>query len=86
MDDKHPKSKTQPSRDSTLTLREIIEENWRAVTRLRTLEVQTGNLASNALSLLMPHYSENSWMPAIHADETIVGFLMMALWDPKELY
>jgi len=47
MADKHPKS--TPGRDSTLALREIDEDNWRAVTNLRTLEGQVGNLASNAL-------------------------------------
>lgn len=85
MTDKAPTSST-PSRNSTLILREVNEENWRAVTRLRTLEGQAGNLASNALSLVESHYSEDAWVRAIYADETVVGFLMMAIWPPKELY
>lgn len=78
--------KTTPSRDSVITLRKVDEENWRAVVRLRTLEGQAGNLASNALSLVESHYSEDAWVRDIYADDIIVGFLMMAIWDPKELY
>jgi diamine N-acetyltransferase len=84
MADKHPKS--TPSRHSTLTLREVNEDNWRSVVRLRTLEGQAGNLASNALSLVESHYSEDAWVRAIYAEETIVGFLMMAIWEPKDAY
>ncbi|KAG6038229.1 hypothetical protein E4U41_004422 [Claviceps citrina] len=75
-----------PNRRSTLTLREITADNWRAVTRLRPLETQQGNLASNTMSMLETHYSEDAWMRALYADDTLVGFLMMAIWDPTEAY
>lgn len=77
---------SSPSRDSTLNLREIDEHNWRAVTKLQMLEEQEGNVASNAMSLLESHYAEDAWVRAIYADDTLVGFLMMAIWDPKEAY
>lgn len=75
-----------PTKSSILNLREIDEHNWRAVTKLRMHEGQEGNLASNAMSLLESHYSEDAWVRAVYADDTLVGFLMMAIWDPKEAY
>jgi diamine N-acetyltransferase len=76
-----------PSRDSELTLREIDEHNWRAVTRLSVHEKQRGNLATNAMSLLESHYDEDAWVRAVYADnDTMVGFLMMAIWDAEEAY
>lgn len=82
------KADTQPamSKDSTITLREITEDNWRTVANLRILPEQEGNLASIPMSMVEAHYSEDAWMRAIYADETIVGFLMMALWPPTEGY
>jgi diamine N-acetyltransferase len=76
-----------PNRGSKLSLREINEHNWRAVTKLDVHEKQRGNLASNAMSLLESHYDEDAWVRAIYADdETMVGFLMMAIWDAGGKY
>lgn len=75
-----------PHRLSTITLREITEDNWRPVANLKVLPTQQGNLAPNPMSMVEAHYSEDSWMRAVYADETIVGFLMMALWPPTEGY
>lgn len=75
-----------PSRESVLTFREITEHNWRAVANLSLKHGQKGNLAANVWSLAEAAYSEDSWLRAIYADETLVGFLMMAIWDPKEAY
>ena len=36
--------------------------------------------------MLEAHYSENAWMRAVHADETLVGFLMMAICSPTDGY
>lgn len=79
-------SKTIPSRDSTLTFREVTEENWRAVANLSLKDGQIGNLAPNVWSLCEAHYSEDAWVRAIYADEILVGMLMMAIWDPDEAY
>ena len=75
-----------PGRESTLTLREITKDNWRAVANLRLPPHQKGNLASNPMSMVEAHYSEDAWMRAVYADETIVGFLMMAIWPPNDGY
>lgn len=82
-----PKAPLPPTRDSVLTLHEVTEHNWRDVVRLKTHPRQQGNLANNALSLIESHYAEDAWVRAIYADNhTMVGFLMMAIWDPKEAY
>jgi diamine N-acetyltransferase len=75
-----------PGRDATLTLREITKDNWRAVANLRLPPHQESNLASNPMSMVEAHYSEDAWMRAVYADEFIVGFLMMAIWPPTDGY
>ncbi|KAL6850771.1 hypothetical protein ACO1O0_007897 [Amphichorda felina] len=71
---------------STVTLRVIDKDNWRAVASLTMLEGQEGNVSPNVSSLCESHYSEDAWVRAIYADETPVGFLMMSIWDPEEWY
>ncbi|KAI5224747.1 hypothetical protein E4T41_05542 [Aureobasidium subglaciale] len=46
----------------------------------------SGNLTSNPMSMVEDHYSEDDWMRAVYANETIVGFLIMALWPPTDGY
>lgn len=75
-----------PTRDSKLTFREVTAKDWRAVANLSLKDGQTGNLASNVWSLAEAHYSEDAWVRAIYADGTLVGMLMMAIWDPKQAY
>ena len=78
--------KTAPSRDSTLTFREITKGNYVDVATLRFKDGQTGNLSSNVWSLLASCFEEDAWVRAIYADETLVGMLMMEIWDPTESY
>ena len=78
--------KENPHRESNISLREITEHNWRTVANLKLLPEQAGNLASNAMSMLEAHYSEDAWMRAVYADGTIVGFLMLAIWPPNNGY
>ena len=75
-----------PSRDSKLTFREIDEHNWEAVCKLSQKDGQNGNVPPNVWSLCEAHYDEDAWVRAIYADETIVGFLMMAIWDAGDKY
>lgn len=75
-----------PSLKSKISLREITESNWRAVANLRLPPHQAGNLAPNPMSMCEGHYSEDAWMRAVYADETPIGFLMMAIWPPTEGY
>ena len=79
-------TEAKPHRNSTITLRKINKDNWRAVTRLRVSPEQEGNVASNTFSLAEAHYSEHAWIRAVYADETVVGFLMMEfnLSDPLD--
>jgi diamine N-acetyltransferase len=80
-------AKPPVTRESVLSLHEITEDNWRAVIQLKTKPEQAGNLASNAVSIVEGHYSEDAWFRAIYADNhTVVGFLMLAIWDPTEMY
>ncbi|KAM0704904.1 hypothetical protein Q7P35_007691 [Cladosporium inversicolor] len=81
-----PTTTSPPHRDSTIALREITEDNWRATANLRVSPAQEGNLAQNPMSMLEAHYSEDAWMRAVYADETLVGFLMMAIWPPTDGY
>lgn len=74
------------SRNSTVTLRKITKENWRAVTELTVLDHQKDNVSSNVMSLCESHYAEDSWVRAIYADETLVGFIMLSIWEPEEWY
>ncbi|CAH0034080.1 unnamed protein product [Clonostachys rhizophaga] len=75
-----------PTKDSNLTFREITEDNWRAVANLSLKDGQTGNLAPNVWSLCEAHYDEDAWVRAIYADDTLVGMLMMAIWDAGGAY
>ena len=77
---------SSPSRSSIITLREITEDNWRAVADLRVSAAQEGNFALNPMSMLEAHYSEDAWMRAVYACETLIGFLMMAIWPPTDGY
>jgi diamine N-acetyltransferase len=79
-------SNSVPSKDSKLTFREVNEDNWYAVAKLSLKDGQTGNLPPNVWSLCESHYDEDAWVRAIYADETLVGMLMMAIWDPDEAY
>ncbi|KAF9159182.1 hypothetical protein DFQ26_006844 [Actinomortierella ambigua] len=74
------------TKDSTVTLREITRDNWRAITELTVHEGQQGNVTSNVHSLCESHYAEDAWVRAVYADETPVGFLMMSIWDPESWY
>ncbi len=38
---------------------------------------QRRSVADNAISIAQAHCSENAWMRAIYADETLVGFIMV---------
>jgi diamine N-acetyltransferase len=77
---------TVPSRDSVLTYRGVTEHNWRAVANLRLKDGQKGNLAANVWSLAEAAYSQDAWVRAIYADESLVGMLVLAIWDPDEAY
>ncbi|KAF9349544.1 hypothetical protein BGX26_012178 [Mortierella sp. AD094] len=75
-----------PTKDSTITLREVGKDNWREITELTVSDSQTAVLSSNLSSLCESHYSEDAWVRGVYADDTPVGFLMMSIWVPEEWY
>lgn len=64
--------------DAVVTLRPITEDNLRAVLRLKVAPEQERFVASNPVSLAQAHFSKEAWYRAIYADETPVGFIMLA--------
>jgi diamine N-acetyltransferase len=72
-----------PSRDSTVTLREVTKENVNAICNLEVKESQQGFVANNAFSLAQAHFEPKAWVRAIYADDTPVGFVMLKD-DPEE--
>ncbi len=79
-------SDTAPSKDSTLTFRDVNEDNWEEVATLKPRDGQRGNLASNVWSLCAAKFTEDAWLRAIYADEALVGMLLMEIWDPADRY
>ncbi|MFN8445799.1 MAG: GNAT family N-acetyltransferase [Caldilineaceae bacterium] len=65
-------------RSAPVSLREVTKENLRDVMRLSVGDHQQGFVASNAVSLAQAHFEEYSWYRAVYADETPVGFVMIA--------
>jgi diamine N-acetyltransferase len=67
-----------PSKQATVTLREITRETVRAICNLRVAPPQEQFVAPNAVSIAQAHFEpEAAWFRAIYADETPVGFLML---------
>ncbi len=64
--------------EATVTLREITQETLRAILNLKVAPHQRSFVASNAVSLAQAHFYSYAWYRAIYADETPVGFLMLA--------
>ena len=65
-------------RGSTITLRKMTPENFRSVLELKVAPDQQGFIATNDRSIVEAHFSDQAWYRAIYADETPVGFVMLA--------
>jgi diamine N-acetyltransferase len=65
-------------RGSEITLREMTPENFRSVLELKVAPDQRGFIATNDRSIAEAHFSDQAWYRAIYADETPVGFVMLA--------
>jgi diamine N-acetyltransferase len=68
---------TSPTRNATVTLREITAETLRSILDLKVGPDQDGLVAPNAVSIAQAHFSDHAWFRAIYADETPVGFVML---------
>ncbi len=64
--------------DASVELREIDRDNVRAVTRLSVAPHQRAFVAPNAISLAEYAVTEKAWTRAIYADETPVGYVLLA--------
>ena len=66
--------------DAEVSLREITAETVFAICQLSdTLtEPRSRFVAPNSVSIAQAHFSEHAWFRAIYADETPVGFIMIA--------
>ncbi|KAF9186017.1 hypothetical protein BGZ51_001361 [Haplosporangium sp. Z 767] len=80
------KASFPPTKDSTITLREIGKDNWRDIVDLTTTEAQSPLVSSNVSSLCESHYAADAWARGIYADNTPVGFLMMSIAPEEEWY
>ena len=69
--------------DAAISLREVTEDNLRAVLNLHVDAFQQKFVANNARSIAQASLEPKAWLRAIYADETPVGFIMN-LEDPGE--
>jgi diamine N-acetyltransferase len=76
-------SEISPTRNSTVSLREVTAETLRTILKLDVSEEQKHFVAPNAVSIAQAHFEPKAWFRAIYADDTPVGFLML-YDDPEE--
>ncbi len=67
-----------PSRDAKITLRKITGRTVRAICNLSVSEEQKNFVAPNAVSIAQAYFAKTAWFRAVYADETPVGFVMLA--------
>ncbi len=72
-----------PTRDSTVSLRQVTAESVRTICRLDVHESQRGFVAPNAVSIAQAYFEPKAVFRAIYAGETPVGFMML-YDDPDE--
>lgn len=60
-------------------LRQVTEENVRAICRLAVAPSQSGFVAPNAVSLAQALFAPKAWYRAIYADGQPVGFAMLSI-------
>lgn len=70
---------SDPTRDSSISLREVTEENLFTVLKLKVNESQGQFVADNTTSIAQAYFArERAWFRAIYAEDTAVGFLMLS--------
>ena len=72
--------------DSTVTLRPVVKANLRALFTLDVTEDQRSYVAPNAWSIAEAAYSDGAWQRAIYADETPVGYSLVAIDEETPRY
>lgn len=66
------------AKDAEVTLRKVTAKTVRAICTLSVSERQKGFVAPNAVSIAQAYFTKAAWFRAIYADETPVGFVMLA--------
>lgn len=69
-----------------VTLREVDEDNVRAIIDLSVAEDQTDFVAPNAVSLAQAYVASKAWVRAVYAGDEPVGFVMLSDDDEKPRY
>jgi diamine N-acetyltransferase len=67
-----------PSQDAKIALRKITGKTVRTICNLTVFEEQKKFVAPNAVSIAQAYFAKSAWFRAIYADETPVGFVMLA--------
>ena len=75
-----------PAPDAPITLREIDDDNVRAVTDLDVSPHQRAFVAPNALSLAQYGVTTKAWTRAVYAVDTPVGYVLLSDDDVRERY
>ncbi len=80
-------SQATPSGRDEVALREVTGDSVRTICGLSVRDEQTKFVAPNAVSIAQAYFSEHAWFRAVYADETPVGFVMLADQpEPPEYY
>ena len=71
---------------SLVTLEEITEDSLSEILNLDVMDEQKRFIPTNAKSIAQAHFSNFSWIRAIYANKTPVGFVMLYLDPDKPTY
>ena len=69
---------SEPTSASTVTLRDITEDNVRPVMRLDVTDAQQNFVAPNSVSIAEHAYSTEAWLQAVYADDAPVGLVLLS--------
>jgi diamine N-acetyltransferase len=75
-------NRVAPSDEAKIAFRKITGKTVRTICDLSVSEEQKRFIAPNAVSIAQAYFAKSAWFRAIYADETPVGFVMLAE-DPK---
>lgn len=64
--------------NSHITLHEMTPENFKPILNLKVAPDQQRFIATNYRSIAEAPFSDQAWYRAVYADETPVGFVMLA--------
>ncbi len=74
------------SKDSKVTLREITKDTVYPILKLAVDDSQKGFVAPNSVSIAEAYFDEAAWFRGVYAEDTAVGFVMLADLPEKPEY